>query len=231
VNDDIHDLAGAYALDALDDIERARFDAHLARCPTCQRDVAEFRAAATHLGRAVAEPPPPTLRADVLGAIAHVRQERPGVPRSTSWRTARWVTAAAGIAAAFLVVLLATQLVAVRDERNHQRALAEVLTATDAATIPLVGDVGAGRVVWSPALGRSVLVLDGLPRLDADRDYQLWFVVDGEPIPADVYHPDDQRIVAEAGDLPVGVEVLGITEEPAGGSPSPTGPMLLAGTA
>ena len=59
----------------------------------------------------------------------------------------------------------------------------------------------------------------------------VWFVVDGQPIPADVYRPDDHRVVAEAGDLPDGVEVLGITEEPIGGSTAPTGPMLLSATA
>ena len=100
MNDDIHDLSGAYALDALDDIERARFAAHLAKCQTCQRDVTEFRAAATHLGRAVSEAPPPALRASVLDAIGDVRQDRPGTQPRERRHTARWVTAAAGIAAA-----------------------------------------------------------------------------------------------------------------------------------
>ena len=40
--------------------------------------------------------------------------------------------------------------------------------------------MGSGRMFWSPSLGRSVLVVDGLPTLQSDRDYQLWFVVDGE---------------------------------------------------
>jgi len=33
---DIHALSGAYALDAVDDIERAEFERHLAACPPCQ---------------------------------------------------------------------------------------------------------------------------------------------------------------------------------------------------
>jgi anti-sigma-K factor RskA len=231
VNDDIHDLSGAYALDALDDIERARFATHLAKCPTCQRDVEEFRAAATHLGRAVAEPPPPALRANVLGAIAEVRQDRPGAAPRTQRHTGRWVTLAAGIAAALVIGVLTTQLLSLRDDRDRTEQIAEVLTAPDAATMPLDGDVGSGRMVWSPSLGRSVLVLDGLPTLEPDRDYQLWYVVGGEQIPVEVYHPDDHRILAVTPDLPEGLDALGITEEPAGGSPAPTGPMLLTATA
>ncbi len=33
---DIHHLTGAYALDAVDDIERARFEQHLAECEDCR---------------------------------------------------------------------------------------------------------------------------------------------------------------------------------------------------
>ena len=32
---DIHALSGAYAVDALDDLERARFVRHLEECPEC----------------------------------------------------------------------------------------------------------------------------------------------------------------------------------------------------
>jgi anti-sigma-K factor RskA len=231
VNDDIHDLSGAYALDALDDIERARFAAHLARCSTCQRDVEEFRGAATHLGRAVAEPPPPALRASVLSAITEVRQDRPGPASRTPRHTGRWVTLAAGVAAALVIGVLTTQLFSIRSDRNETEQIAEVLTAPDAAFMPLEGEVGTGRMAWSPSLGRSVLVLDGLPTLESDRDYQLWFVVGGEQIPVEVYHPDDHRILAVTPDLPEGLEALGITEEPAGGSPAPTGPMLLTAIA
>jgi hypothetical protein len=36
---DIHTLAGAYALNAIDDMDRARFDRHLAECPACAAEV------------------------------------------------------------------------------------------------------------------------------------------------------------------------------------------------
>ena len=47
IADDIHGLTGAYAVDAVDDVERARFEAHLADCPQCQAEVTTLRAAAS----------------------------------------------------------------------------------------------------------------------------------------------------------------------------------------
>jgi methionine-rich copper-binding protein CopC len=41
--DDAHTLVGAYVVDALDDIERARFERRLATCPACDSDVADLR--------------------------------------------------------------------------------------------------------------------------------------------------------------------------------------------
>ena len=38
MNADIHGLSGAYAVDALDDVERADFERHLQQCPECQAE-------------------------------------------------------------------------------------------------------------------------------------------------------------------------------------------------
>ena len=46
---DIHALSGAYAVDALDDDERAQFEAHLAGCPSCRSEVDSLREAAALL--------------------------------------------------------------------------------------------------------------------------------------------------------------------------------------
>lgn len=229
MNDAIHDLAGAYALDALDDLERARFEQHLAKCPTCQADVAEFRQTAAHLGRSVAEAPPPALRASVLAAIGETRQERPAVAHVTTGPARRWVTAVAAVAAALVIGVLSVQLIDTRGRLSDTESLAAVMSAADATTVPLHGEGGDGRMVWSPSLGRSVLVVDGLPDIADDRAFQLWYVVDDEQIPAGVYHADGHRIVAEAGDMPEGIDVIGITEEDGEGSDVPTGPMLVVG--
>jgi anti-sigma factor RsiW len=57
--DDRHTLAGAYSLDALDDVERREFEEHLRTCDACRAEVAGFAATAAYLGIAAAVSPPP----------------------------------------------------------------------------------------------------------------------------------------------------------------------------
>jgi len=73
MSDDIHALSGAYAVDALDDSERAQFEQHLAGCAACQAEVASLAAAATTLSSLSDTAPPPGLRAKVLQGITTVR--------------------------------------------------------------------------------------------------------------------------------------------------------------
>jgi anti-sigma-K factor RskA len=65
-----HELAGPYALDALEAAERARFERHLRRCATCPAEVRGFAAVAASLGLAAATTPPPALKGRVLADVA-----------------------------------------------------------------------------------------------------------------------------------------------------------------
>ena len=67
---EIHHLGAAYALDALDERERAAYEAHFATCDICRTDVAEYRAAAADLASLTATPPPPDVKARD-GDLAH----------------------------------------------------------------------------------------------------------------------------------------------------------------
>ncbi|MCB0953113.1 MAG: zf-HC2 domain-containing protein, partial [Microthrixaceae bacterium] len=42
MSEDTHDLVAAYALDALDELERRRFEAHLDGCPSCLEELSGF---------------------------------------------------------------------------------------------------------------------------------------------------------------------------------------------
>ena len=79
VDDDIHGLSGAYAVDAVDAVERARFEAHMAGCSQCRDEVASLRAAAGELASMTLASPPPSLRAAVLRDIGSVRPLPPRV--------------------------------------------------------------------------------------------------------------------------------------------------------
>jgi len=101
---DPHVLAGAYALDALDAAERARFERHLASCRTCPGEVRGYAATAAVLGLAAAVTPPPALKGRVLDAVAALGGARSGdaaiaaVLSAPDARTASAATSAGGTA-------------------------------------------------------------------------------------------------------------------------------------
>jgi anti-sigma factor RsiW len=228
--DDIHDAAAAYALDALDELERARFELHLIRCESCRQDVSDFRRTAGVLGRAAAEPPPAEMRDRVLASIGAVRQESPNsTPMSTIRRRRPWITGVVAAAAVALAAVLGFIALDARQDRDDAQLIARTLTAPDSTTVELTGSGGNGRVVWSEAEGRAVLVLDDLAPVPDGRAYELWFVVDDAPRPAGVFHPNDGRVVAMLDDLPTGAQAIAVTEEDAAGADAPTGPLLLQG--
>ena len=168
--DDTHDAAAAYALDALDELERARFEVHLMRCESCQQDVADFRRTASVLGRAAAEEPPPEMRDRVLASIGSVRQGSPnGAPRSSVRRRRSWISGAFAAAAVALVAVLGFVAIDARQDRNDAELIARTLTAPDSTTVELAGTGGSGRVVWSETEGRAVLVLDDRHRRSCSR--------------------------------------------------------------
>jgi anti-sigma-K factor RskA len=79
--DERHDLLAAYALDAVDDGERAAVDELIARDPDAAAEVAELHATASLLGAAATLEPPVGLRQSVLDQIARTPQtrvDRPG---------------------------------------------------------------------------------------------------------------------------------------------------------
>lgn len=71
----MHDLAGAYALDALPSDEEEAFEDHLDRCGDCRAEVASLREVTANLARLSSEPPPADARASVLSAITSIPQD------------------------------------------------------------------------------------------------------------------------------------------------------------
>ena len=75
----------------------------------------------------------------------------------------------------------------------------------------------------------SIASLDTAP---AGKVYQLWFIVDGVPMPSVTFQTDAQgRALIEQVTLPAGtVAASAVTMEPTGGSTTPTMPILFVGS-
>jgi hypothetical protein len=192
---EIQDLLGAFALDAVDDDERDLIEAHLAGCPRCRAEVATHRETAALLAHggdrapegvwaritANLEEAPPDLAP--MASLDDARERRSR--RSISMRAA----AAMGAVAAALTAFFGWRI-GVQDERlDRVRAELEEIAVQDglrrAATAALA-DTGAEQVRLASFDGRTGVhvvrlpdgtgfaVADGLPPLPADRTYQLW---------------------------------------------------------
>lgn len=71
---EMHTLAGAFAVNALSEHERARFQRHIEECESCAQEVRELRATAARLGAAVAEEQTSSqLKARVLAEVRATR--------------------------------------------------------------------------------------------------------------------------------------------------------------
>ncbi|WP_084959217.1 anti-sigma factor [Thermoactinospora rubra] len=227
---DPHTLAGAYALDAIDDdLERRRFEQHLAECAECAHELATFAETAARLGQAMAVEPPPGLRANVMAAIGQVRQLPPAVAspgarrRRIGW--APWLAAVAAVAAVVLAVVAVRAQDQVERLEAANRQVAAALAAPDARVATAAAERGGrGTVVISREEGRLVFVAEGLPALPEDRTYQVWQIAPGRIRSAGLVGAEAATMVLAPAP---GVSSVGVTVEPAGGSPQPTGTPLL----
>lgn len=263
---DLHELTGAYALDALPEDERARFEEHLEACAACRAEVAELQATAAGLGGLLDQPPPAGLRDRVLADIDQTPQPAPpdvvvesGKPRGQpgiggtssegaggggpadelAGRRGRrpWWAGLQSVAAAVVVILVVGVSIVIAnlydriDELETDSAqVAEVLAAPDADTITVEGEDGSfARVVVSESRGEAVFLADGMEPVGREQTYELWLIDEAGAVPAGLFDVDEQGRATRvlAGDLQRAA-AIGVTVEPAGGSPQPTSdPVML----
>ncbi|HEY8474356.1 MAG TPA: anti-sigma factor [Natronosporangium sp.] len=225
-----HTLAGAYALNAVDDIERARFRRHLDQCETCALEVAELTETAARMADLTWDEPPPGMKDAVLARIAQTAQARPGRPEragraraagASGWR--RWTMTA--VAASVLAAAVGGTVYAVQEQRieREQDRLAQVeaiINAPDASVrSEPIGDTGTVTVIGSRQRDEAVVMLDGLPEPGADRAYELWLGVGDELTSAGVLAADvgdGTAVITGYGEA----DAIGVSREPAGGSPT-----------
>ena len=226
---DAHALSGAYAVDALDDLERAAFERHLAECPECRAEVASLREAASTLAETTVLDPPAALRDRVLAGIATTRPLPPEVSspvtldsrRPPRRRLSLLVAAAAAVLAVGGGTVLWQQ--PWESTSQQQPGIQAVLSASDAKRSSLDFDGGAkATMVHSDSVGKAVLVTEKMPPPPAGKVYQLWLDQPGQGMVSAGLMPvrEDQRVLL-TGDAATATGA-GITVEPEGGSPEPT---------
>ena len=233
-----HPLDGLalYALDALESDEVGAIEAHLVECAACRRELAAHEDA---LGALIEDGPSPglwdavqaqiregepaPLNGDSLRPVGPDAEHPDQSARRRGMRRRLAVLAAAAAVVAVVGVGVGTRL---NHDDNGSGTLAGV--SIDGPTVAVLADAhGAdvARVVTNE--DGDVLVLEELPRLSAERTYQLWSV-DG-PRPVSLGLLGDGHDEAVPVSLPAATAKLAISEEPARGSTTPTGPIVASG--
>jgi anti-sigma-K factor RskA len=232
----IDELIALAALGELSPAEHRELDDAVRNDPAVAAELDEALRAAAAIQRPTAEEPPAGLRNSVLAAIAATPQDgaerapvdAPAPPvvslddRRTKRRSAPMLVAAAAV-----VLFMVGGVVAVTSDDAGIDPVAAVVEADDATRRPLTGAIDELTVVYSPTLDALVVEGEGVPVLDESSTYQLWLVGDDGATSVGVFRPGaDGSVSVRFGDADPTEFVLGVTREPAGGSESPTLPIL-----
>jgi anti-sigma-K factor RskA len=225
----IDELIALAALGELDDAGERELDAIAQRDPAVREELERALAAAAAIQTDLVASPPDSIRAAVLDAIASTPQEAaiaPVVPLAVPRR--RRLVPLLAVAAAAVALLLAGAVV-LRDQRGGPTDdVVAVVEAPDAVTRVLTGELGVELLVTSSAAEAALVVEgEGVPTLDASSTYQLWVIGADGPVSAGIFRPDASGVVLQRfDDVVPGDATLGVTAEPAGGSDTPTLPIL-----
>ena len=236
-HDELAELLGAYALDAVDDTdgEREAVRLHLLECARCRAEVAQHREVAALLAH-TGEPAPAAVWDRITAAI---EGEAPPAPQpllravrpSPAPRPRWWSRPLMGAAAAAIVVIAALGWLAfdanrrlddLEGDRGVAAAMADALRDPASTVVDLEGDVGARAVLDD---GTGYLAAADLPAAPDGRTYQLWGATGGELVSLGVLGRDPADVVAfEAGD----VDALALSVED-GPQVQPLGPQVAIG--
>jgi anti-sigma-K factor RskA len=240
------DLLPGYALGALDPDELRLMERHLQSCSSCQRELQDFELIEDGLLQATPLMTPPAhLRDRLSKSLAAARETRPTpvAPKRNffSWRS--WLPLATGLVAVVLFAINLGTYGQLRALQNEQAALQkqlltsqtalELVSRPDGQTMQVKGEGGSGSLITGDNLNTGVLYAQGLASLDPSQTYQVWLIDStGVPVSVGVFSPEPGQtyitVLIISSEPITSFSAMGVTIEPSGGLPQPTGPMVLS---
>lgn len=227
---DILNLIPAYALGCLDEDELVLVSEHLADCGECRAELQSYGPLVDHLALAAPETlPPPALHRRLMSQT----QEPPAqsLPQKPSRNLWGWVTPIWVGAGLLIILILATGNLFLWRQIN-QLAEPDMLSEVTLNGTQAAPDA-TGVIVLSLDGEYGTLVVDQLPPLDAEHQYQLWLIDDDQRTSGGVFSVSDEgygSIEIVSAEPLNSYSAFGISIEPTGGSPGPTGQKVLGGT-
>lgn len=234
---DIHQLAAAYALDAVDERERAEFEAHYHTCAICPPEVAGFRETLSQVAASVAVNPPESLKSSVMTEIGITRQLSPLLPEgvvdlATRRRSQQRIVRVLSVAAALIVFAFGAFVIGRQSSggNNFADQAAVIFSKPDTHNTTLTGiGTGSFKVAWSPSTNKAVVVGDGLPDPGPGKAYELWLVDDSGAHAVRLLDKADGEKVRRVVPVQGHPTQWAVTVEPQGGVDLATGPVIFSG--
>ncbi|KJR09001.1 anti-sigma factor domain-containing protein [Gordonia sp. PS3] len=182
-DDDLRDLASLIALDAVDDVERARILKAVAQADEADRrvfenELAAVRATLVSMSEATAVEPPNQLRDRIFSGLDEhpsARGDALGSP-ARDRRRLRLAVAAAAAAVVLGVGGVIGYTVADRNEQSPPSQAEQIFAAPDVRTTTGTVAGGQATVTYSPSAGEGVLVMNDVPRPAPGTIYQMWLI-------------------------------------------------------
>jgi anti-sigma-K factor RskA len=254
--DQCEELLPDYLLRALEPEALRMMTEHLGTCERCSAQLAAYEAVLDQLGQAVLQHEPPVeLRSRLLAAAREGPVLTPTAPefirhRQPTWRP-RWafLLTAANVVLCLGVgwwtwqvqreaALVHQRWQDVQRQLALQRQAFTLITAPEVRPVVLLSDKADSRarglLLLRPDDPHAVLIVEELPPLPRDRAYQVWLGWgDRQRDNGGVFRVDEQGFGLLSITAPrpfTTYQRVGITEEPAGGSPGPTSPRVIGGT-
>ncbi len=211
---------------------------------------AEPHAARTSVGPDEASGSRAVAASSGIGLVDRKPSSRPATAKVLPWVSwIGWAAAAAAVVAAvnlkqdrdgLRAALQSEHEQTARLQANEAQARHILGTLTDPSavrvnlTIPKAPSTPAARATYEPKSGTLLLLASNLQPLAQQKVYELWLIpADGsKPVAAGTFSPDahgNASLLVPTLHGAVAAKAFGITVEPAGGSVTPTMPIVLAG--
>jgi anti-sigma-K factor RskA len=237
------DLLPGYALEILDEEEMLEVARHLSHCVPCTRELETYLETTNQLAYSVPEHiPAPELRAKVLRSVEHAARQAASpvndIAKMSVWeRVWSLFGPQAGLALGVLAFLLVLFL-GINNYMLWQRVndLEARVPGNNVQIVRLDGTTSAPQSVGYMIVFKNnhygSLTVENAPVLDATQQYQVWLIKNGERTNGGVFSVNDSGygVLQVYSKQPLETyDSFGITIEPAGGSPAPTGERILGG--
>lgn len=221
------ELLPAFSLGCLDPEEYVQVRQHLETCSECQEELKKFEQTCAELVYAVPSvEPPASLKSRLMTEV------RP--KRSFPWFDQllnRWprLVPSVSLAALILVGLLGIgNLIQWQHTRSVDYAAIQLANLQGTDVMPQAN----GVLLVTKHAAKGVLIVSELQALDSSMQYQLWLIKDGQRSSGGVFSVSssgEARLMVVSQAPIEAYDAFGITIEPFGGSPGPTGPKVLGG--